>query len=386
MEAWPKFLDEREAQMRAENLSRELRAFDGAGVHLRLNGCEVVSFASNDYLGFSNHPRVIEAARKAIAEFGAGSTASALICGHKRVHAELAAALAEFKGAEEAVIFPSGFQAALSALGALGGDGENTALILDKLAHASLIDGARLSGARTRFFAHNDLEECAALLEKESGRKCVVVVESLYSMDGDVAPLKELVALAESAGALLLIDEAHATGVLGASGRGALEAAGFSKLPEHVVAMGTLSKALGAQGGFICASGRICRAVISARAHMFSTALSPACAGAAMEALKLICETDARARMSENAKFVREAVSTEGLETPSTDGPIVPIIVGDEARALALSRTLLQRGLLVPAIRFPTVKRGAARLRISVSAAHTLAECEALVRVLREAR
>lgn len=373
MREWVSHFDRIARGAREANLTRELRVFYGAGVHLQLNGRKVVSFGSNDYLGLANHPRVIEAAREAIEKFGAGSTASPLICGFKSIHAELCAALAAFKGSERALVFASGYQAALSALGALGDDGSS--LILDKLAHASLIDGARLSAGRVRYFSHNDLGECEALLKKEESRRCIVVVESLYSMDGDLAPLKELVELTEKYGALLLVDEAHATGTIGARGRGGLELAGFEVMPEHVVALGTLSKALGAQGGFVCASGKVCAAMVSGRAHMFSTGLNPGSSGAAIEALKLI-PMQARS-LHHNCELLRAK-----LDTPSTAGPILPVIVGDEGKALALSARLLEAGFFVPAVRFPTVKRGEARLRVSVSAGHTREECEKLVQTL----
>ncbi len=372
---WNSFFDRGAEEARRANLARELRVFGGGGVHVSLNGRDVVSFGSNDYLGLANHPKVIEGARAAVEKFGAGATASPLICGFKTIHDELCAALADFKGSERALVFPSGYQAALSALGALGDEG--CSLILDKLSHASLIDGARLSAGRVRYFSHNDLGECEGLLKKEAGRRCVVVVESLYSMDGDLAPLEELVELTARVGALLVVDEAHGTGMLGARARGGLELAGFDRLPEHVVAMGTLSKALGAQGGFVCASRRICQAMISGRAHMFSTGLNPGSAGAAIEALKLI--SIQAGSLHHNCELLRAKI-----DTPSTVGPIMPVMVGDEGNALELSRRLLEQGFFVPAVRFPTVKRGAARLRVSVSAGHTREECEKLIHVLAE--
>ncbi len=376
---WLEYLDRGSASLRADGLARELKIAGGAGVRLRILGLEVVSFASNDYLGLSTHPRVISAAKCALDEFGAGATASPLICGNRTVHFELACALAEFKGFESALVFSSGYQAALATLGALA-DGE-TSILLDKLSHASLIDGAKLSGARVRTYQHNDVEDLARLLEKESARRCIVVVESLYSMDGDVAPIDEIVALAQQWEALLLVDEAHATGVLGESGRGLLS--GKWDNDSRVIVLGTLSKALGAQGGFICASQRIVQTILTGRAHLFSTALAPASAAAAREALTLIdFEPERRARLAELAAYVRGELKRLGLATPSTIGPIVPASMGDEKRALAFSQQLLERGYFVPAVRYPTVKKGEARLRISVSAAHTQDECAGLIRAI----
>ncbi|MEI6235426.1 MAG: 8-amino-7-oxononanoate synthase [Planctomycetota bacterium] len=350
-------------------------------MRVKVGGRWVVSFASNDYLGLSQHPRMISAAKGALDSFGTGATASALICGNKTIHDELARALAVFKGSDGALVFPSGFQAALATLGALA-DGETTVL-LDKLSHACLIDGAMGSGVRMRTFHHNDVEDLTRLLEKESARRCIVVIESLYSMDGDVAPVEVIAKAAEKFGAIVLVDEAHATGVLGVDGRGCVKE--LLRGESLTIVMGTLSKALGAQGGFVCASERMIRAIVTGRAHMFSTALAPASAAAALEALALIdAEPELRARVAEHAECVRGELKRLGIATPSTEGPIVPAIVGDEVRALALSERLLERGYFVPAVRYPTVKKGEARLRISVSAAHTQEDCVGLMRAVED--
>ena len=375
-DSWDTFLQRREAERLAAGLERALKAFDGAGPRQSLDGRKVLSFASNDYLGLSQHPEVLAGACAAIKNFGAGSTASALVCGNKTIHARLARALAEFKNTESALILPSGYQASLATLGALADD--ETSILLDKLSHASLIDGARLSGARVRTFQHNDLADLKNLLLKESARRCIVVVESLYSMDGDLAPLEELIALTRESGALLLVDEAHSTGVI--------EIASLKNAGTHVIRLGTLSKALGAQGGFVCATGRLTAEILNGRAHMFSTALNPGSAGAALAALSIVAGDEGRrlaARLKQISDKLRSDVRALGFETPSTEGPILPLIVGDEARAVAASKALYDAGFFVPAIRFPTVKRGEARLRISVSAAHTELECEGLLRELR---
>jgi 8-amino-7-oxononanoate synthase len=373
---WLKFLDERQQVLRSEGLARELKVAGGAGVRLRLRGRGVVSFASNDYLGLSTHSRVVSAAKAALDEFGAGATASPLICGNRTIHDELARALAAFKGTESALIFPSGFQAALATLGALGD--ESSTILLDKLSHASLIDGAKLSGARVRTFHHNDVDDLSRLLEKESARRCIVVIESLYSMDGDLAKIAEISAQTGRAGALLLVDEAHATGVLGRDGHGCVT--GANDAASRTIVMGTLSKALGAQGGFVCASKRLIQAVVMGRAHLFSTGLAPASAAAALEALKVIvAEPERRERVAQHAAFVRAGFKRIGIETPSTEGPIVPALVGDEQRSIEMAERLFESGIYVPAVRYPTVKKGEARLRISVSAAHSIADCERLL-------
>lgn len=381
---WNKHLLERLLDWHDQGLARRLKRIDGRGVRVKLDGRELLSFASNDYLGLAIHPSVVQAAQAALERYGAGAGASPLITGHKEIHAELCRELAAFKQAEAALLFASGYQAAAATISAIALQGD--AVILDRLSHASLLDGANLSGARVRSFKHNNVADLRAVLEREEERRCLVVVESLYSMDGDAAPLPELVALTEQAGALLLVDEAHATGVLGARGRGGLDAvtAARGQLPPHVIAMGTLSKALGSQGGFICATQTVSDVILHAgRAYMFSTALAPASVGAALAALKLIdAEPQRRAHLRQLCRQVRAGLANAGLASGDSDGPIVPVLAGAEERATEWSARLLAQGLLVPAVRYPTVKRGQARLRVSLSAGHTPADCEKLVSAL----
>jgi len=393
---WFEHLQDRLSTWHAEGLARELKVAEGAGVRFKLRSQEVLSFASNDYLGLSTHPQVVAAAKAALERSGAGATASPLIVGHKSEHVELESALAAFKQSEAALVFASGYQAALASLGALAG-AEDT-ILLDRLAHASLLDGARLSGARVRTFKHNDLADLERVLGRELGddphgpkprakRRAIVVVESLYSMDGDAAPLAELVAVTERAGALLLVDEAHATGVLGETGRGGLERITKERggLPEHVVAMGTLSKALGSQGGFICARKLVTDTIVhSGRAYLFSTALAPAAAAAAHAALKLVdAEPQRRERLLALAQAVRASLRAAQLSVLPGTGPIIPVLAGSEQQATAWSEALLKQGIYVPAIRYPTVKKGQARLRISLSAGHSEADCAALLGAMK---
>ncbi|MCY3020751.1 MAG: 8-amino-7-oxononanoate synthase [Planctomycetota bacterium] len=379
---WKKHLQEHLDSWREQGLARQLKPVMGRGVRIVVDGIEVLSFASNDYLGLSTHPQVIAAAKAALDAAGAGSTASPLIVGHRTEHAGLEAQLAEFKRSEAALVFPSGYQAALATLGALAGP-EHT-IILDRLAHACLLDGAKLSGARVRIFKHNDPADLAVLLQRERRRRCIVAIESLYSMDGDLAPLEELIELVTRFGALLMVDEAHATGVIGDMGRGALEAAAktHGRLPANIIAMGTLSKALGCQGGFICATRQIVNSIVHAgRAFVFSTALSPTLAAAASTALALLDgEPERRWQLAALSATVRAGLRERGFEVvPLSRGPIIPVLVGDERRAVQWSETLLSNGIYVPAVRYPTVKKGHARLRISMSASHTLDDCTALL-------
>jgi 8-amino-7-oxononanoate synthase len=378
---WTRYLKQRLEGWKAQSLERELRSAAGRGVRFTLNDREVLSFASNDYLGLTTHPAVINAAKAALDAAGTGSTASPLIVGHRTEHGDLEKTLAAFKRSEAALVFPSGYQAALSALGALAGP-EDT-IILDRLAHASLLDGARLSEARMRIFKHNDVADLERLLTRESKHRCIVVIESLYSMDGDLAPLEKIIALSAERGALLLVDEAHATGVFGDTGRGLLEAPTMAngRLPQHVIAMGTLSKALGSQGGFLCSSRLIiCTVVHNGRSYIFSTALSPAAAAAARASLELIdAEPERRWELLAVSQTVRVGLRESGFEVVPSAGPIIPVLAGEERRAVEWSEKLMGRGIYVPAVRYPTVKRGHARLRISLSANHTADDCNLLM-------
>jgi 8-amino-7-oxononanoate synthase len=390
---WPAHLRNRLAVWRDDGLARELKIAAGSGVRFNLRGRNVLSFASNDYLGLSTHPRVIAEAKAALDATGAGATASPLIVGHRTEHANLEAALAVFKQSESALVFASGYQAALATLGALAG--EHDTIILDRLSHASLLDGAKLSAARVRTFKHNDLADLKRLLQREvrprraPNSHALVAVESLYSMDGDAAPLAEIVGLTQAAGALLLVDEAHATGVLGDSGRGGLEAItkDAGQLPDHVIAMGTLSKVLGSQGGFICASNNVTDTIVHAgRAYIFSTALAPASAAAARTALRLIdAEPERRRHLLALSRTVREGLAALKLDVLPGASPIIAVIAGAEERAVTWSEALLARGIFVPAIRYPTVKKGQARLRISLSAAHSDADCNTLLENMKVA-
>ena len=382
---WDQYLIERLQAWSDAGLGRELHLVEGVGVQVRINGTPVVSFASNDYLGLEGHPEIARAAALALNRTGAGAAASPLITGYRGEHQWLENRLAAFKQSESALVFPSGFQASLATLAALAGP-EDT-ILADRLSHASLLDGAQLSGARLRVFKHNDIADVQRLLEKEQRRRCILVAESLYSMDGDAAPVQELVEISDEAGALLLLDEAHATGVLGPNGRGALEelTARNGSLPRHVIALGTLSKALASQGGFICARREIIATVVHAgRAYLYSTALSPVSAAAANAALELIDrEPERRTKLLKLTGNLRTGLTQLNLETFGGAGPIVPVLAGSEARALDWSERLFESGFYVPAIRYPTVKKGHARLRISLSAGHSDENCDALLKAMK---
>jgi 8-amino-7-oxononanoate synthase len=352
---------------------REPREFDAAGPNGRLVAADtqVVSFASNDYLGLSQHPRVVTAAVDAIEQWGTGASASRLVVGSRPVHHELEEVLAAWRGTEAAVLFPTGYAANLGLLSTLGGPGVR--IHSDELNHASIVDGCRLAranGAELRIHPHLDLTSLGAALAEPGAERQVVVSDAVFSMDGDVAPVDELVELCARHDALLVLDEAHS--VLQAPPPARTTAYG-----PPVIQVGTLSKTLGALGGFVAGPLPLTELIVNrARTYIFSTALSPADAAAALSAVGIVMspEGDAlRARLRENIDLVR-------IDHPT---PIVPVIIGSEAAAVDASESLLALGLLVPAIRPPTVAPGTSRLRVALSAAHTTEQVRRLDQALR---
>jgi 8-amino-7-oxononanoate synthase len=360
------------ARLQSDGLLRSLRTLDSpAGPMVIRNQRELWNFASNDYLGLARHPAIAAALIEGVGRYGAGSTASRLVCGSLPPHRQLEDALAAAKQSEAALTFSSGFATPLGLIPAVLG--KSDFILLDKLCHACLVDAARLSGATLRVFPHNDCGKLQRLLEscraKAPRARILVATESVFSMDGDLCPLNEIVGLVENFDAMLLLDEAHGFGVLGQSGMGLAER-------EHLQTritfqMGTLSKAAGLAGGYVAASRQWIDLLINrARSLIYSTAPPPALAHAAVAALELI--------RSEQGQRLRETLATHitelaaGMPTagPAPGTPILPIVLGTNDKALAASTQFEADGLLVPAIRFPTVPRGTARLRISLSAAH----------------
>ena len=384
----------------AQGLWRSLKPVDDRSVSvLETGGHRLVSFAGNDYLGLSLHPAVMEAAVRAVYDWGAGSAASRLISGSLAVHHQLEETLAEFLGTEAALGFTTGHAAATGVIPALVGPGD--VVVVDRLVHACCVDAARLSGAKLRVFRHNDLDDLERILgwasglprDASGGPRVLVVTEGVFSMDGDSAPLAGLVELKECHGAWLMLDEAHSTGVMGPEGRGLAAELGLGQRIE--VRMGTLGKALGASGGFIAGSRALIDLLVNrARSFIFSTAPVPAAAAAATAALELMTTRDgeeARARLrsiaAAGAAVVARAFQGSSDSAPSEDsvGHIRPVIVGDESEAVALAERLRAAGAWVPAIRHPTVARGAARLRLTFSAAHTQSDLDLLEQALNRA-
>jgi 8-amino-7-oxononanoate synthase len=353
---------------------------------VELDGRTLLNFASNDYLGLAADPRVVLAATRAAESFGWGAGASPLVSGWRGPHQELAEALAVFEQVEAVALFPTGFAANLGAIAALVGPSD--AVYADKLDHACLIAGARFSGARLRVYPHSDVDRLAAILDRDRGRfrRSLIAADGVFSMDGDLAPLADLADLADRAGAMLLVDEAHATGVVGPDGRGACSAC---RVADRVpVRVGTLSKALGSLGGFVAGSRRLIDRLINhAPTLIYSTALPPAAAAAAREALAIAqAEHWRRAKVIELGHILRRRLIDAELGCPGepSAGPIVPVILGDPDRVIAASARLRDRGFLVSAIRPPTVPQGTSRLRISLTAAHREEDVEALARALVE--
>ncbi len=364
-------------------LRKEVRPLPGG--QCELDGQRLWNFSGNDYLGLASEQAVISAA-KSVMDEGVGARASALVTGRTQHHVELERQLAKFKNSESATLFPTGFAANVGAITSLAGPED--IIFCDRLNHASLIDGARQSKARFRVFPHCDLIALRQELDNaKQFRRRLILTDSLFSMDGDVAPLGELASLAEEFSAMLLVDEAHATGVFGQRGSGLLEDQGVKS--ENIVAVGTLSKAIGAQGGFVTGSHKLCDWLWNtARTSMFSTALSPILCVAASAALNLI-ETQPQRRkdLLTNSRRIKLELQTQGWNIPkNVTGPIIPVIVGDPDRAVHLTSKLQTLGLLVAAIRPPTVPKGSARLRISVSAAHNEAGIQCLLNSFQQIR
>jgi len=366
-------------ELRRAGLLRKLRTVDSApGARVRLDGREVLLLCSNDYLGLAGHPQVRAAAAQAAERWGAGAGASRLVSGNLALHERLEAELAAFKGTEACVLFGSGYLANTGVIAALAGRDE--VILSDARNHASIVDGCRLSRAQTVVYDHADLDALAAGLRRAGGRRALIVTDAVFSMDGDLAPLEGIVELARRHRARIVVDEAHATGVVGPGGRGLV--AGLGLEHEVDVVVGTLGKALGSYGAFATCTRPMAAYLLNrARTAIFSTALPPPAAGAALEALRLVREQPALlARLHANARTLREALAAHGLAVPPGGDPampIVPLVVGDPHAAMALCEAALADGVFAQAIRPPTVAPGTSRLRLVATAAHDAADLRA---------
>jgi 8-amino-7-oxononanoate synthase len=386
-------LTQRLAALREQGLYRQLRRINSPQLpHSQVDGRTLLNFSSNDYLGLANDPLLKEAAIKGVERYGSGSGASRLVCGSLAPHHELEHALASFKGAAAALVFSSGYATAIGVIGAVLD--AHDVIVMDKLVHACIVDAARLSGAELRVFAHNDLDSLRRILRWADRRnaglsgkrrpRTLIVTESVFSMDGDFAPLREVIELKEKHGAWLMVDEAHATGLYGEKRRGLAEEFGVTGQIE--IQMGTLGKALGAAGGYICGSRTLIDYLINrARSFIFSTAPVPAAASAATAAIQFVQSDEGAARRSQlwaRVDQVKNGLIAAGFVLPPVRSAIIPLVIGDETRAVETAATLREQGIFIPAIRYPTVARGQARLRLTVSAAHAAADVGQLVTVL----
>jgi 8-amino-7-oxononanoate synthase len=373
---------ERLEELRERGLYRRLRLVGGPqGPRVLLDGREVLLLCSNDYLGLAGHPEVRAAAAEAALRWGAGAGASRLVSGNMEPHRQLESRLAEFKRCEAALLFGSGYLANTGAVAALAGGGE--VVFSDELNHASIVDGCRLARAETFVYRHGDLEHLAWGLGRAEGRGALIVTDGVFSMDGDVAPLPQLLELARRHGCRLMVDEAHATGAIGPGGRGSVAAAGLSG--EVDVVVGTLGKALGSYGAYVCASAETVDFLVnSARPFIFSTAPPPPSVAAAAAALALVTPERVE-RLRTNATRLREALAAEGIESTRSLTQIVPIEVGEAEPTMALCELLLERGVFAQGIRPPTVPHGSSRLRLTVMATHDAAELEGAARLIAAA-
>lgn len=359
-------------RLREEGLYRDMKRIEGSqGPRVVLDGREVLLFCSNNYLGFANHPNLKQAAVRAIETYGVGTGASRLVSGTMELHEALERRLAAFKGTERALVFNSGYAANTGVIPAIAKRGD--VIFCDRLNHASIVDGCLLSRARLVRYPHKDMASLRRLLsEHNGGGRLIIITDGVFSMDGDLAPLQELVAIKHEYGALLMVDDAHGTGVLGESGKGTAEH--FDVMSGVDIHMGTLGKALGCFGAYVAASGEIIDLLVNrARSFIFSTSLPPAVIASSLAALELVDSpegADLRRRLSKHADFMRESVRAAGFDTLESETQIIPLLIGGAEMTQEFSGALLDAGLYIQGIRPPTVPEGGSRLRCTLMATH----------------
>lgn len=372
------------SRRRKEHLYRSRRVSEGPqGPELKMDGQALLNFCSNDYLGLANHPDVVTAMQRGTEIYGVGSGSAHLVNGHSQAHHALEEELAAFTGRPRALLFSTGYMANQGVIAALAG--RNDTLYQDRLNHASLIDGGLLSRARMKRFAHGDTAALQAQMAKQEGGEALVVVDGVFSMDGDLAPLRSLAALCCERRAWLLVDDAHGLGVLGSEGRGSTNHFGLG-LDDVPILMGTLGKAFGTFGAFVAGSDELIETLIQqARSYIFTTALPPAVAEATRASLRLVrSEEWRREHLRELVKKFRSGAEQLGLPLMLSETPIQPIVAGSSAQALSWSRALEAQGILVSAIRPPTVPEGSARLRVTLSASHSFQHLDRLLTALEQ--
>jgi len=371
-------------KIKESGLYRDLTAVENAqDTHIKIEGKTYLSFCSNNYLGLASHPSVVAAVKDAVELYGWGAGASRLVSGNMTLHETLENEISKFKKKDAAIVFPTGYMANLGVITSLVSNGD--LVICDKLNHASIIDGCRLSGADFRVYAHCNMEKLENILKKSAKYNCkLIVTDSVFSMDGDLAPLPDLVKIAAKYNAMLMVDEAHGTGVFGENGRGVVEHYDLGN--EVYVVMGTLSKAIGSLGGYV--SGDI--DLISylrnkARTFMYTTALPPAVCAASIAGIKLIQEDPSmRVSLWNNVRLIKDKLNSLNINTISSESQIIPILIGDAKKAVKVSKLLYDNGILIPAIRPPTVPANSSRLRMTVMSSHTKQDLERLSQTLSD--
>jgi 8-amino-7-oxononanoate synthase len=379
-----KYISDELKKIKESGLFRELNIIDGAqGTHLKIKGKTYLSFCSNNYLGLANNPLVIKAVKDAVEKYGWGAGASRLVSGNMRMHEALEGEISRFKGKEASIVFPSGYMANIGTISSLVSKGD--LIICDKLNHASIIDGCRLSGADFRVYPHCDMEKLENILKKSTkySRK-LIVTDTVFSMDGDIAPLPDIVRIAHKYKAMVMVDEAHGTGVFGKKGGGVVEHFKLSKKVDIV--MGTLSKAVGSLGGYVSGDTDLINYLRNkARPFMYTTALPPAVCAASIAGIKLIRKDPSlRESLWRNVRFLKEKLESLSLKVIPSESPIIPILIGDAKKAVAVSKFLYKKGILIPAIRPPTVPAKSSRLRMTVMSTHTKKDLERLLEVLSD--
>ena len=379
------FLKEKIQELKDQGVFRNLPVLEGPNeAEIILDGKKVINLSSNNYLGFSNHPRLKKASIEAIEKYGAGAGAVRTIVGNMRVHEDLEELLAEFKREEAAFIYQSGFNCNAGTIQAITDAGD--IIISDELNHASIIDGARLSKADKAIYKHSDMNSLEEVLKKnrDQYKNILIITDGVFSMDGDIAKLPEIVELAEKYEAMTYVDDAHGSGVLGESGRGTVDHFGLHGRVDFC--MGTLSKAIGAVGGYVAGSQTMYDWLNHrARPVLFSTSLPPATIGAIIEAIKMLMEsTEYTDRLWENSRYFKEKIGKLGFDTGKSETPITPVIIGEEAKAMEFSRRLFNHGVFVSAIVFPTVPKGTGRVRCMVTAAHRKEHLDKAVEAFRK--
>ncbi len=381
-----KYISDELIRIKKSGLYRDLKVVGSAqDTRIDIEGKTFLSFCSNNYLGLANHPSVVKAVKDAVGKYGWGAGASRLVSGNMTLHETLENEISRFKGKEATLLFPTGYMANLGAISSLVSNGD--LVICDKLNHASIIDGCRLSGAALRVYAHCDMEKLENILRKSSkyNRK-LIVTDSVFSMDGDLAPLPDIVKIAGKYKAMVMVDEAHGTGVFGENGRGVVEH--FNLNREVDIVMGTLSKAIGSLGGYVTGDTDLINYLKNkARTFMYTTALPPAVCAASIAGIKLIKEDPSiREALWHNVHFIKDKLESLNFNVISSESPIIPILIGDAKRTVDISNFLYERGILISAIRPPTVPAGTSRLRITVMSTHSRNDMERLLAVLSDVK